>query len=76
MNTAVWTALSSPVVSNCEIAGLIGAHWKNHPNPDLLNPNGDANFFGDQGQLLAIRRDNRLQVLAPLLSALIPVRSK
>jgi len=74
--TMVWTNLGSSVVSNCEIAGLINARWTNHPNTKSPNPNGDANFFDGDNQLIAIRRDNRLQVLVGLLPRLTSVRGK
>lgn len=68
--------LSSSVVSNCEIAGLLHGHWKNYPNAEPLSPNGDADFFDDKGGVLASRRNNKLRVFTELLPKLASVCSK
>ena len=62
-----WTNLKSGVVSNPEIAGLLGGHWKGR------DPNSDAEFFNAEEELLATRKDNGIYIRNELLPRLTQV---
>ena len=55
------TTLKDKVVSNCEIASLLGGHWRGR------DPNSTAEFFNDDNRLIATRNGWDLMVQPDLV---------